>query len=33
MHGDGMNLQYNGTVANCIEMACAGCLPDLTCPA
>ena len=32
-HGDGMNLQYNGTIANCVEMACVGCSPDLTCPA
>lgn len=30
-HGDTMNVQYNSTVASCIEMACTGCSPDLTC--
>jgi hypothetical protein len=30
-HGDTMNLQYNSTIASCIEMACVGCSPDLTC--
>jgi hypothetical protein len=33
MHGDGSNVQYNGGVANCLEMACPDCPSMLRCPA
>jgi hypothetical protein len=29
--GDGMNVLYNGGVANCVEMACQDCPHDLSC--